>query len=166
MTKETFAILSNKEVIEINQDKLGEQGHKIKVTNVTQNNIEEKISESFLELVECNDKIQQKWYLREDGSISNNNEDFCIEVKTGLKKGDQIYSLKCKDIPGQKWTYSKEDKTIKSKIVKKMIYLNGNMMKKQKQLNQKENAFQQSLILIKPRYGQENYTMGIGQCFY
>ena len=123
MTKETFAILSNKEVIEINQDKLGEQGHKIKVTNVTQNNIEEKISESFLELVECNDKIQQKWYLREDGSISNNNEDFCIEVKTGLKKGDQIYSLKCKDIPGQKWTYSKEDKTIKSKLHNKCLDL-------------------------------------------
>jgi alpha-galactosidase len=60
MSNETFNILSNKEVIAINQDKLGEQGHKIKITNLTKNNSDEKIMESFLSLTECNDKIQQK----------------------------------------------------------------------------------------------------------
>ena len=123
MSNETFNILSNKEVIAINQDKLGEQGHKIKITNLTQNNSDEKIMESFLSLTECNDKIQQKWYINDDGSISNNNEDFCIEVKTGLKQGDQIFSLKCKNKDEQKWSYSKEDKTIKSKIGNKCLNL-------------------------------------------
>ena len=123
MTHDTFMILSNKALIGINQDKLGEQAHKIKITNLTTNNAEDKITESFLELTQCNDKNQQKWYLREDGSISNNNEDYCIEVKTGLKKGDQIFSLKCKDIDEQKWIYSKEDKTIKSKLGNKCLDL-------------------------------------------
>ena len=123
MSNETFNILSNKEVIAINQDKLGEQGHKIKITNLTKNNSDEKIMESFLSLTECNDKIQQKWYINDDGSISNNNEDFCIEVKTGLKQGDQIFSLKCKNKDEQKWSYSKEDKTIKSKLGNKCLSL-------------------------------------------
>ena len=49
MDNETFKILSNKEVIEINQDKLGEQGHKIKITNITTNSNEESpLTESFL----------------------------------------------------------------------------------------------------------------------
>ena len=124
MSNETFQILSNKEVIEINQDKLGEQGHKIKITNLTMNNNEErKLSESFLELVECNGKKHQKWYIKEDGSISNNNEDFCIERITGLKKGDQIFSSKCSDNDEQKWIYSKEEKVIKTKEGNKCLDL-------------------------------------------
>jgi hypothetical protein len=123
MTQDTIDILTNKEVIAINQDKLGQQAHKIKITNLTTNYTEDKITESFLELTECNDKNQQKWYFREDGSISNNGENYCIEVKTGLKKGDQIFSLKCKDIDEQKWYYSKEDKTIKSKVGNKCLDL-------------------------------------------
>ena len=124
MSNETFQILSNKEVIEINQDKLGEQGHKIKITNLTMNNNEErKLSESFLELVECNGKKHQKWYIKEDGSISNNNEDFCIERVTGLKKGDQIFSAKCSDNDEQKWIYSKEEKVIKTKEGNKCLDL-------------------------------------------
>ena len=114
MTKETFEILSNKEVIAINQDKLGEQAHKIKITNLTMNG-ESNLVESFLELVECNGNKEQKWYIKEDGSISNNNEDLCIERKTGLKRGDQIFALKCNDKNEQKWTYVKEDKIIKTK---------------------------------------------------
>jgi hypothetical protein len=123
MTQDTLDILKNEEVIAINQDTLGQQAHKIKITNLTTNNSFDKISESFLELTECNDNIQQKWYFREDGSISNNNEDYCIEVRTGLKKGDQIFLLKCKDIKEQKWFYSKEDKTIQSQLHNKCLNL-------------------------------------------
>ena len=124
MSNETFEILSNKEVIEINQDKLGEQGHKIKITNLTKSSNEEpELSEGFLELVECNGKKQQKWYIKEDGSISNNNEDFCIERITGLKKGDQIFSSKCSDNDEQKWIYSKEEKVIKTKEGNKCLDL-------------------------------------------
>ena len=122
MTNETFEILSNKEVIDINQDKLGEQAHKIKITNLTSNNNEfSKLSESHLELVECNGKKEQKWYINEDGSISNNNEDFCMELKTGLKRGDQIYTHKCQDKSEQKWIYSSESKTIKAKSENKCL---------------------------------------------
>ena len=124
MSNETFQILSNKEVIDINQDKLGEQGHKIKITNLTTSTNEKpKLSEGFLELVECNGKKQQKWYIREDGSISNNDEDFCIERITGLKKGDQIFSSKCSDNDEQKWIYSKEEKVIKTKEGNKCLDL-------------------------------------------
>jgi hypothetical protein len=124
MSNETFQILSNKEVIEINQDKLGEQGHKIKITNLTKSSNEEpELSEGFLELVECNGKKQQKWYIKEDGSISNNDEDFCIERITGLKKGDQIFSSKCSDNDEQKWIYSKEEKVIKTKEGNKCLDL-------------------------------------------
>ena len=124
MSNETFEILSNKEVIEINQDKLGEQGHKIKITNLTMSTNEEpELSEGFLELVECNGKKQQKWYIKEDGSISNNDEDFCIERITGLKKGDQIFSSKCSDNDEQKWIYSKEEKVIKTKEGNKCLDL-------------------------------------------
>ena len=124
MDNETFKILSNKEVIEINQDKLGEQGHKIKITNLTtQSNEESPLTESFLELSKCNGKKEQKWYLKEDGSITNNNEDFCIEVRTGLKKGDQVFSMKCKNKEEQKWVYSKEEKTIRAKGYNKCLDL-------------------------------------------
>ena len=124
MTKDTFDILSNKEVIAINQDKLGEQAHKIKITNLTINDdIDSKLMESYLELVECNGNKEQKWYLKEDGSISNNDEDLCIEVKTGLKKGDQIFSLKCNNKKEQKWIYSKEEKDIKIKDENKCLDL-------------------------------------------
>ena len=124
MTNETLEILSNKEVIEINQDKLGEQGHKIKITNLTQNNNgERQLGENFLELVACNGKKEQKWYIKEEGYISNNDEDFCIERITGLKKGDQIFSSKCSDKNTQKWVYSKESKTIKTKEGNKCLDL-------------------------------------------
>ena len=124
MTDETFEILSNTEVIAINQDKLGEQGHKIKITNLSKEiNEEKKLEEGFLELVECNGNKEQKWFLKEDGSISNNNENFCIERITGLKKGDQVFSLKCEDKEEQKWVYSKEDKTIKIKKENKCLDL-------------------------------------------
>lgn len=115
MSNETFEILSNKEVIAINQDKLGEQGHRIKITNLTSNdNKLSKLSETQLELIECNGNKEQKWYINDDGSISNNNEDFCMELKTGLKRGDQIYTHKCANKEEQKWIYSKESKTIKA----------------------------------------------------
>ena len=39
MSQDTFDILTNKEVIAVNQDKLGQQARKIKITNVTSNTI-------------------------------------------------------------------------------------------------------------------------------
>ena len=122
MTKDTWDILSNEEVIAVNQDELGEQGRKIKIPNLTYPlNYPNKLEESFLELVDCNNNNEQKWYIKDDGSISNNNEDLCMEVITNLKRGGQILTSKCKqnlklskdpDSLRQKWIYSPENKTI------------------------------------------------------
>ena len=119
MSDETKEILMNAEVIAINQDPLGEQGRKIKVTNVTQNN-EYILDESYLYLSECNGKIEQKWYLRKDGSISNNNKNLCMETKEG-KRGSQVFTYKCKE--NQIWEYSTQDKTIISKSDSKCLDL-------------------------------------------
>ena len=120
MSKDTWDILSNEEVIAINQDKLGEQGRKIKITEVfSSENLMPKLQESYLELVECNGGNEQKWFFKEDGSITNNDEDLCMEVKTGLKRGDQVFTIKCKrnlnsflDTKKRKWIYFKNNKTI------------------------------------------------------
>jgi len=124
MSDETFEILSNEEVIAVNQDELGEQAHKIKITNVTKNDTDLiQLTESQLELVECNGGKEQKWYIREDGSISNNNENLCMELKTGLKRGDQIFTQKCQDKDEQKWIYLKDEKIVKTKFENKCLDL-------------------------------------------
>jgi len=122
ITKDTWDILTNPEVITVNQDKLGEQRRKIKVTNLTYpNNNLNKLEQSILKLFECNGNKEQKGYIRDGGSIWNNNEDLCIEVITGLKRGGQVLTYKFKnnlkvskdpDSLRQKWIYSTENKTI------------------------------------------------------
>ena len=133
MTQDTWDILSNKEVIAINQDKLGQQARKIKITNVTSNDVfYSKLEESYLNIEDCNGSNEQKWFIKEDGSISNNNEDLCMELKTGLKRGDQIFTQKCQknlkfnnssEAKSQKWIYSSEEKTIISENNKKCLDL-------------------------------------------
>lgn len=118
MTNDTWDILTNEEVIAVNQDELGEQGRKIVINNARiPANYIPQLEESYLELAECNGGKEQKWYIQEDGSILNNNEDWCMEVKTGLKRGDQVFTSRCKknlyDVTRkQKWIYSRQNKTI------------------------------------------------------
>ena len=72
MTKEIYDILTNNEIIAINQDPLGKQGKKIwsqtyeyvKKTNYSNDR-------TGLEISECNGGYEQKWYFKEDGSIRN-----------------------------------------------------------------------------------------------
>ena len=93
MSQDTWDILTNKEVIAVYQDILCEQGRKIKITNLTlPNDYETRLEESNLELAECNGNKEQKWYIKEDGSISNNNENLWIKVITGLRRGDQVFT--------------------------------------------------------------------------
>ena len=74
MSDDIKKILTNKEYIAINQDKLGEQGHKIKRTQIVYPpEYDPDVKSSQLELVDCNGKKSQKWYINEDGSIKNNN---------------------------------------------------------------------------------------------
>ena len=133
MSQDTWDILTNKEVIAVNQDKLGEQGRKIKITNLTMpNDDESRLEESNLELVECNGNKEQKWYIKEDGSITNNNENLCMKVITGLRRGDQVFTQKCfenlkvskePEAKKQKWIYSFENKTIITELDYKCLDL-------------------------------------------
>ena len=114
MTEEIKAILTNKEVIAINQDILGVQGKKIKRTEIPlPKDFKPNIEESELEIVECNGGIEQKWFINEDGSIKNNNENFClyipncVDYDTKVKTedchiGDKSY---CSESKNQEWKY-------------------------------------------------------------
>ena len=115
-------ILTNSEVIAINQDSLGIQGKKIKVTKIPiPEDYEEKLKNSKLKLDDCNEEYkEQKWFINEDGSIKNNNEDFCIdipncemniiEVETyGCHIGSKTH---CQNSTNQQWFYSQDNKTI------------------------------------------------------
>ena len=125
MDNKTKEILSNTEVIAVNQDKLGIQGRKIKVKNITlPDGYEPILYESELEVVDCNGNNEQKWYIGEDLSIKNNNQDLCMEIpncvnfdtKVKTKSchiGDKSY---CSESKNQMWVYSPENKTIHSSM--------------------------------------------------
>ena len=125
MDNKTKEILSNTEVIAVNQDKLGIQGRKIKVKNITlPDGYEPILNESELEVVDCNGNNEQKWYIGEDLSIKNNNQDLCMEIpncvnfdtKVKTKSchiGDKSY---CSESKNQMWVYSLENKTIHSSM--------------------------------------------------
>ena len=125
MSKETKDILTNPEVIAINQDPLGIQGHKIKYTKIDlPDNYKYDLLPTEVEVAECNGKKEQKWYINEDGSIKNNNEELCIEIPSCAKYEIQLRTNKCHlgnidecgQSKNQEWIYHKENKTITSKL--------------------------------------------------
>ena len=124
MTKQTKEILTNPEVIAINQDPLGEQGHKIKRLEMELlETYEQRLFSSTLELVECTGDINQKWYINEDGSITNNhNTAFCIDIPNCAENDVQVSTYGChlgsgcKDGKNQEWDYT-QDHHIKSRMV-------------------------------------------------
>ena len=85
MRKEIKDILTNPEIIAINQDSLGEQGKKIKKEKALYPDDKKPfLKESELFITECNGGIEQKWYIGSDGSIkNNNNEKLCIDILSG-----------------------------------------------------------------------------------
>ena len=125
MSKETKDILTNPEVIAINQDPLGIQGHKIKYTKIDlPDNYKYDLLPTEVEVAECNGKKEQKWYINEDGSIKNNNEELCIEIPSCTNNEVQLRTNKCHlgnidecgQSKNQEWIYHKENKTITSKL--------------------------------------------------
>ena len=124
MSNDIKNILTNSEVIAINQDKLGEQGHKIKRTYVElPDGFDPALFESELEITNCNGKKEQKWYINnKDGSIKNNNEEFCIEIPNCVtydtKMRTDVCHLKdksyCSNSTNQEWIYDNETLQIRS----------------------------------------------------
>jgi hypothetical protein len=125
MKKEIKDILTNPEVIAIDQDKLGEQGHKIKYKKLfLPDDYKYDLSPKEVEVAECTGRKEQKWYINDDGSIRNNNEDLCIEIPSCVNYDIQIRTNKCHlgdttecgKSKNQEWIYYKENKTIASKF--------------------------------------------------
>ncbi|MBO6244579.1 MAG: ricin-type beta-trefoil lectin domain protein [Clostridia bacterium] len=124
MTEDIKKILTNPEVIAINQDSLGEQGHKIKRTEIyLPADFQPTLRNSKLELAECNGKNNQKWYINMDGSIRNNNESFCIDIPNCATEdinvetyGCHIGKEGCQDSKNQEWDYDEKEKKIKSRM--------------------------------------------------
>jgi hypothetical protein len=126
MTQEIKDILTNTEIIALNQDSLGYQGRKIKHTSIDLSEDKYNLIPNVVEVANCNGKKEQKWYIKEDGSIRNNNEDLCLEIPSCSIKYTQAETNKCHignktecgESKNQEWIYDKENKTIKSKLFK------------------------------------------------
>ena len=125
MTKEIKDILTNPEVIAINQDSLGIQGRKIKYTKVDlPKDYKYDLIPKEVEVAECNGRKEQKWYIKEDGSIRNNDENLCIEIpdcsplNVQLRTGECHIGNKsyCGESKNQEWIYNKETKQFISKL--------------------------------------------------
>ena len=126
MSEEIKNILTNPEVIAVNQDKLGQQGHKIKRTEiVVPKEYEPELRSSNLEVFECNGGKNQKWYINEDGSIRNNNENFCIDIPNCASEDTTVSTFgchigdesSCGQSKNQEWDYT-NDKKIQSRMEK------------------------------------------------
>ena len=140
MSDEIKKILTNEEFIAINQDKLGEQGHKIKRTEIKlPENFEPVLKNSALEMDECTGKINQKWYINEDGSIRNNNENFCIDIPNCVSEDVKVETFgchigsesACEQSKNQQWDYNKDEQfKIQSRMekegVRKCLRVNNN----------------------------------------
>ena len=117
-------ILTNREYIAINQDELGEQGHKIKRTQIDYPpDYDPDVKSSRLELVNCNGKKAQKWYINEDGSLRNNNESLCVDIPNCAKDDSTVSTFGChiggetycEASKNQEWDYT-ADKKIQSRM--------------------------------------------------
>jgi hypothetical protein len=122
MSKETFEILTNPEVIAINQDKLGIQGHKIKTEQpkTEGDNIQ---NGALLIVSDCTGGEEQKWNINSDGSIRTMNGEFCVDIPDCNTNAVQLDIFQChignKNMCGesknQVWTFN-QDGTIVSKF--------------------------------------------------
>ena len=116
MTEEIKEILTNPEVIAINQDSLGEQGRKIERTKVLyQEDNKPILKRSDLFVTDCNGGIEQKWIVRNDGFIKNNDENLCMDIPR-CNQSDVVVIIftchlenktRCQQSRNQLWTYSK-----------------------------------------------------------
>ena len=128
ITQDIVDILTNPEVISINQDSLGQQGRKIKYTQKSlPDDYKYNLTPREIEVAPCNGRKEQKWYINKDGSIKNNNEDLCLEIPSCSKRRIQLRTNKCHlnntnkcgKSNNQKWIYNKKTKTISSKLFTK-----------------------------------------------
>jgi alpha-galactosidase len=116
MGKDIKDILTNLEIIAINQDSLGEQGRKIKIKEAIPEGKGPDLVPSKLFINECNGRIEQKWYIERDQSIRNNDENLCIDIPDCNQKDITVQTytchvgsiLYCEWSTNQQWIYSNQ----------------------------------------------------------
>ena len=97
MSKETFEILTNPEIIAINQDPLGIQGKKLETIQP----IPEGKSSSYLQngvklvVSQCSGREEQQWILHSDGSIRSKNGEYCIDIPNCYNEQIQLEIYSC-----------------------------------------------------------------------
>ena len=115
MNNEIKNILINPEVIAVNQDPLGVQGRKIRSTKVLYEDEEPVLRRSDLFISDCNGGNEQKWFVKSDGSIKNNDENLCMDIPL-CNQNDVVVIIyichinnktRCQQSRNQQWTYSK-----------------------------------------------------------
>jgi alpha-galactosidase len=128
MSKDTFDILTNEEAIAVNQDSLGVQGKKIP-TNQPKPSETPKIKDgSKLYVTSCSGGDDQKWSINSDGSITDVDKKFCLDIPNCSNNNVQVEVYKCHigdsgqcgNSKNQEWTL-KNDGTIVSKLNNKCL---------------------------------------------
>ena len=125
MSKETYEILTNPELIAINQDPLGIQGRKIEtIQPIPEGEYSSYlINGNKLVVSQCSGRDEQKWLLYNDGSIRSKNGEYCIDIPNCYNDQIQLEIYQChvgsNDFCGgsknQIWNFN-EDGTISSEL--------------------------------------------------
>ncbi len=116
MSNETFDILTNPEVIAVNQDPLGIQGKKIETKQGDTDPDRYLKERTNLVVKDCDGSKRQKWRIDDDGSIRSIDGEICVEIPNcNVSKipaqlqsapchiGDKSY---CSNSTNQLWTYT------------------------------------------------------------
>ena len=123
MSKEIFDILTNEEIIAVNQDELGKQGHKIDSEQPEPVKPDYRTVDTKLVLNECDGNEKQQWEIKDDGSIRNLGGEICIDIPDCSDVNVQIISspchigdtTRCGESKNQEWVFN-SDGTIVSKL--------------------------------------------------
>ena len=125
ISKEVFDLLTNPEVIAVDQDSLGIQGRKI-IRKVYQSKKKTEYSRdpTGMRINPCTGSDSQRWFVKEDGSIRNKEGDLCLEIPNCVNDKVQIATAPChigdknycEESKNQEWIYDLEKKTITSKM--------------------------------------------------
>ena len=125
MSKETFEILTNPEVISINQDPLGIQGRKLETIQPIPKGDISMYLKNWQKLVvsQCTGREEQKWKINDNGSISSLNDEFCIDIPDCYNEQIQLQIYNCHvgnnnycgGSKGQVWNFN-SDGTISSEL--------------------------------------------------
>ena len=129
MSKETFEILTNEEVIAIDQDPLGIQGKKIATEQPKPEGSPDIKEGSKLYVNDCTGGDEEKWNVNSDGSISSVLGGLCIDIPNCSNNNEvqlELYSCHignsayCGNSKNQEWSLN-SDGTISSKFNNKCL---------------------------------------------